>query len=291
MKKLVLAAFISLASLAASAQVTFYGLVREYVDSTKVGSTTVTSMVDDTSRIGMRASENLGNGLTARVRIETGFNANNPINSPPTQYGSRRSTIGLATKNGTVDFGLNTNSFFDTIDANDVFRTDYGSIAGDIHNVRTVRSGDAVFATYAMGPVKASFDRTLTGGNEATTYSASGNLGPVLATVAHFDQGNARSNVVAGQGSYLGAKITLIHSADSDVTGNSNGTTVGAAYKLALLPVTLKTSYGVKTGDVRAFALGAEYAMSKRTSVNVALRNVDAVVDTRQIGVGLSHSF
>ena len=44
MKKILLATVLVAASVAASAQVAVYGLVREYVDNTKVGSVSVTSM-------------------------------------------------------------------------------------------------------------------------------------------------------------------------------------------------------------------------------------------------------
>ncbi len=100
MKKLVLAAFLAVASLAATAQVSVYGLVREYVDNTKVGNTTVTSMVDDTSRIGFKANEALGNGLSARVVVETGFSGNDAALGADTKLGNRQSTVGLASKNG-----------------------------------------------------------------------------------------------------------------------------------------------------------------------------------------------
>lgn len=295
MKKLVLAAFLAVASLAATAQVSVYGLVREYVDNTKVGNTTITSMVDDTSRIGFKSNEALGNGLSARVVVETGFSGNDPALGADTKLGNRQSTVGLASKNGSLDLGRKLNSHFLAITNNDVFDTDYGSIAGDIHNVRTVRSGNAVFLNYNLGPASIAFDRTVTGGNEATSYSGTGKLGPVIATVARFEQGAAKSTVLAAQTAYAGNKLFLSASQDADVLGTTRGTLVGLALPVSGMPLTLKGSYGVKTSDfaakVSAYAVGAEYDLSKRTSVNVALRNVNDTVDTRQLGLGLSHSF
>jgi predicted porin len=295
MKKLVLATILVAASLTASAQVAVYGLVREYVDNTKVGAVSVTSMVDDTSRIGFKATETLGSGLSARVVVETGFSGNDPVTNADTKIGNRQSTIGLATKNGSVDLGRKLNSHFLAITSNDVFDTDYGSIAGDIHNVRTVRSGNAVFLNYNLGPASIAFDRTVTGGTEATSYSGTGKLGPVSATVARFEQGSAKSTVLAAQGAYAGNKLFASTSLDTDVAGTTRGTLVGLALPVSGLPLILKGSYGVKTGDiatrVTAYAVGAEYDLSKRTSVNVAFRNVNDTVDTRQFGLGLSHSF
>jgi len=295
MKKIVIAAALAVASIAASAQVAVYGLVREYVDNTKVGSVSVTSMVDDTSRIGFKANEALGNGVSARVVVETGFTANDPAAGADTKIGNRQSTIGLTSKNGSVDLGRKLNSHFLAITNNDVFDTDYGSIAGDIHNVRTVRSGNAVFLNYNLGPASVAFDRTVTGGTEATSYSGTGTIGPVSATVARFEQGSAKSTVLAAQGAYAGSKLFVSASQDTDVACTTRGTLVGIALPLTGLPVTLKGSYGVKTSDVAAkvtaYAIGAEYDLSKRTSVNVAFRNVDDTATTRQFGLGLSHSF
>ena len=296
MKKILLATVLVAASIAASAQVTVYGLVREYVDNTKVGAVSVTSMVDDTSRIGFKANETLGSGLSARVVVETGFSGNDPVANADTKIGNRQSTIGLASKNGSVDLGRKLNSHFLAITNNDVFDTDYGSIAGDIHNVRTVRSGNAVFLNYNLGPASVAFDRTVTGsGQEAMSYSGTGKLGPVAATVARFEQGDAKSTVLAVQGAYAGNKLFASTSQDTDVAGTTRGTLVGLALPVTGMPVTLKGSYGVKTGDiatrVTAYAVGAEYDLSKRTSVNVAFRNVSDTVDTRQFGLGLSHSF
>lgn len=292
MKKIVIAAALAAASIAASAQVTVYGMVREYVDNTKVGGVSTTQMVDDTSRIGIKASETLGNGLTARIVVETGFAANDPATNADTKLGNRQSTVGLASINGSVDFGRKTNTFFEAIDANDVFTTDYGSIAGDIHSVRTVRSGNAVFVNYTYGPVTVAYDRTASGlGGEATSYSATGKLGPVAANIARFEQGVDKSTVLGVRGSYAGTNLFASTSFDTSIFGDVRGTMVGASRQLTVMPIVLKASYGVKTGDVRAFALGADYALSKRTGVSVAYRNVNDFVDTRQLGLGLTHRF
>lgn len=258
MKKILLATALVAASVAASAQVAVYGLVREYVDNTKVGGVSVTSMVDDTSRIGFKANEALGNGLTARVTVETGFTANDPVGGADTKLGNRQSTIGLASKNGSVDLGRKLTSHFMAITSNDVFDTDYGSIAGDIHNVRSVRSSNAVFLNYNLGPATVAFDRTITGGTEATSYSGSGKVGPVVATVARFEQGDSKSTVLAAQTAYAGNKLFLTSSLDSDVTGASRGTLVGVALPVTGMPVTLRGSYGVKTGNT--FTKVAAYA-------------------------------
>jgi predicted porin len=55
--------------------------------------------------------------------------------------------------------------------------------------------------------------------------------------------------------------------------------------------VTTKVSYGTRSlGDVKAYNLGADYALSKNTAISVAYRNVNSA-DTKQMGVGLTHRF
>jgi len=59
-------------------------------------------------------------------------------------------------------------------------------------------------------------------------------------------------------------------------------------------PITAKASYGKTNTDVKAYALGADYNFSKRTSVGVNYRNVDVAGtanDVKQVGVGVTHRF
>lgn len=292
MKKVVIASIIASASLMATAQVSVYGLVREYVDYTKTNGVNSTKMVNDTSRVGLKAVESIGPGLTVRAVVETGFEASDPAAGPGTVLGDRQSTVGFATQSGSVDFGRKLNSYFTSVTSNDVFDTDYGSLAADIHSVRTVRSGNAVFLNYSLGPVAVALDRTMADVSpEAVSYSVSGKIGQVLTTVARFEQGDTRSTVLAGQTVFKGYGLYASSSVDSFPGGDMRGTLVGASRKLDNYPVLVKASYGVRTGDTRAYALGAEYSLSKRTSLNAGYRMVDSLVDVRQFGIGVSHAF
>jgi predicted porin len=289
MKKIVLATILSVASITASAQVTLYGNLRGLVDNTKVGNQSETSMVSDLSHFGIRANEKLGKGLSARAVVETSIASTDPVSGGDTKLGDRQSTIGLTNRVGSVDIGRAFNSYFLAITNNDAFGTFYGSVAGDVHNVRTVRSGDAVFVNVKVGPANLALDRTFNSAVETTTGSVSGSLGPVTATVAQFKSGSDTSSVFAAQTKMAGAHMF----ASMSESKTNNVTTKGALVGVAL-PVdraTLKASYGQKTGDVSAFSVGADYALSKRTAIVVAYRNVDAPVKVEQIGLGLAHKF
>ena len=292
MKKIALATMLAVVSIAASAQATVYGNLRGFVDNTEVGTVSSTSMVSDSSRFGITALEKLAGGVTARATVETSLAVTNPAGAAASKIGDRQSTVGLASSMGSIDLGRAFNSHFLAITNNDAFGTLYGSIAGDVHNVRTVRSGDAVFVNTTAGPATISLDRTVTAGTETTTYSVAGNMGPVNATVAVFDSGSAKSTVYAGRAKIRNLQMFASHSVDKDSATESSGTLVGAAMAVGNSPVTVKASYGIKSvGNVKAYNVGADYALSKRTAISVAYRNVNATTDTKQMGVGLTTQF
>ena len=291
MKKIVIATMLAAASIVATAQITVSGNLRPFLDNTTVAGSNSNSMKSDSSRIGISASETLGGGLTARAMIETSVAATNPVSGTETKFGDRQTTVGLSSKIGSIDIGRKFNSHFLAITSNDVFGTAYGSIAGDVHNLRTIRSGDAIFVTAGAGNFSGSFDRTVTIGTESTSYSAVGVLGPVLATIAVFESGTVKSTMIAGQTSVLKLKTYVSYSMDKDNAVESTGTLVGASMPISTSPLTAKISYGTKSvGDVKAYNVGADYALSKRTALSVAYRNVTGS-DTKQTGIGVTHQF
>lgn len=304
MKKIVLAAVLATASLAASAQVTLSGKVSEWVDNTKVGSTKTTSLVTEpTSNFAVGASEKLGKDLVARAVVETSLSGNT-IDGSGTQLGDRQMTVGFANKLGSVDLGRNVHSHFLAVTSNDAFSTLYGSVAGDIHNLRGLRMGDAVFVS--VNPVKnvaLSYDRAQ-GGAEAFGFN-----GAVMGTkvsLARYQHGNETSNVFALNRKFGKTTAFYSHSDDKGAV-NSKGDLVGVTHRKG--HVTLKASYGRQTNDlnpfvtgpspkpdtsVKAYALGADYHFSKRTEVGVALKNVDrfgADSDVKTLGLGFTHRF
>lgn len=301
MKNTILATMLALATTAASAQVTVYGRLSEFVDSTKTGTTTVKSLVNDSSRVGIRAEEKLGAGLTARVVVETSVAADDPKTGSATQLGDRQSTVGLASRFGSVDLGRKEHSEYITMKTADPFGgANYASVSPDVINVRDKRIGDGTFLATNVGPVNVSYDRsmyTAPATAEATSWSMAGKLGPVTTAVARFASGVDHTNVVTISGKVAGLELSTIQSKDKtgvvQTTGHFYGVTAPVNNE-----VSVKGSYGTKTGlaagEVKAYNVGVNYAFSKRTSASVAYRSVDAggtANDVKQVGVGLTHSF
>lgn len=292
MKKILVATALVATAMVASAQVSISGKVSEWVDNTKTGNAASATAVatEPTSNIAFTAQEKLGNGLTARAVVETSISGNT-INGTGTQLGDRQRTVGLSNALGSVDLGRNVHSQFVALSSNDAFSTLYGSIAGDVHNLRNLRLDNATFV--AVNPAKGfglNYDRSQDAGN-ATAYSATGTVGPVVATAARFEQGTERSDVL-GARAVFGATTFFYSHSDNRGAVASKGDLVGVAQKVGAY--TVKASYGTTNTNVTAYAVGADYALSKRTDVGIAYRNVDAAGsahDTKQVGVGMTHRF
>ena len=292
MKKIVMATLLATLAGAASAQLSMSGKVSEWMDNTKTGAARSTQMVaEPTSNFAISFGEKLGNGMTARGTVETSLSGNT-ISGSDTRLGDRQGTVGLATNMFSVDVGRNVHSHFLAITTNDVFGTMYGSVAGDVHNFRGLRLGDAVFVSANL--VKGwslAFERTQTAGTEATVVAVSGKIAGVKADVAQFEQGKEKSTVFGLATKVAGMDVSYTHSDDTGAV-KSKGDLFGVSK--AFGAVTAKASYGKTNTDVKAYALGADYALSKRTEVGFAYRNVDrkgTTMDVAQVGVGVTHRF
>lgn len=301
MKNTILATMLALATTAASAQVTVYGRLSEFVDSTKTGTTTVKSLVNDSSRIGFRVEEKLGTGLTARAVVETSIAADDPKTGAATQLGDRQSTVGLAGKFGSVDLGRKEHSEYITMKTADPFGGgNYATIVSDIFNDRSKRISDGAYLGTNIGPVNFTYDRSMytnPATAEATSWSAGTKVGVVTMAVARFESGADYSNVAAVSGQVAGMELSTIQSNEKTGAVETKGQLYGVTMPLNAA-VSVKGSYGIKTGlaagDVKAYNAGVNYAFSKRTSVSIAYRSVDAggtANDVKQVGLGLTHNF
>ena len=295
MKKVLIALTLAVAGVA-SAQVGIYGRVGTYLDNTKTGASTVQGMANDLSHFGIRATENLGGGLTARATYETYIQANSPETST-TAFGDRQSTVGIAHQMGSVDLGRSVHTHFLAVSNNDPFGTLIGSSAADVHNLRGLRFSNAAFTSVNLGNVSASFDRS-TGavGTAADPYAASlvAAVGPAVVTYARYEAGAETSDVLAARAKFGATTVFGIASDNKGATANTNrGQLVGASHNLGG-PVTVKASYGRIENGIKSYNVGAEYAFSKKTYAQVLYRNVEgttAAGDIKQVAGGLVVQF
>ena len=302
MKKSVFAAALAALATSVSAQnVEVYGKMRIYQESDKVGiASAVTKQTNDTSRLGFRGTEDLGNGLRAFFTLETGIGADQPA---ATTMGDRTSLVGISSSVGRIGMGRDKHQVTRVLDAFDPIENAFGTTVGTIHQAHGSRVQNAAFLTitpakdFALHYQNAASE--VDGTKNAQAFGIDGRIGPVSAGVAHYT--NKQSGADKDESTIYGAKFAIdatkttlfgIYSQDTVDGTETTGRTFGVQQKISA-PVTLMASYGEKS-DIKAYAVGASYAMSKRTSLHARYRdeNADAAAsDRRQFGVGIEHNF
>lgn len=299
MKKLILAAALASIAGVASAQqsVSIYGAMNEYVTSTKTGSTTANGLTSDISNIGFKVSENLGNGVTARAQIETYIQANDTTSSS-TYLGDRQSTVGLANKFGSIDLGRNVHSLFIGVASTDPFGALIGSIATDVHTVRSYRISNAVFLTAApVNGLNVSYEKTMSSSTTSTDPYAAGasyQIGNVTLNASRYDDSVLRTatNLYGGSVKFGNTTALASFSRNTDSGVKRNGQMYGVAQQMGA--VTLKASIGKDDAGLSAYNVGASYALSKRTMLDAGYRNVNATgtaSDVKQVFAGVRFAF
>jgi predicted porin len=110
MKKFAMLAALAAISGGAYAQssVTLFGVIDEAARYVKNGDLKIKSLASggiNTSRLGVRGTEDLGDGLKAGFWLETGLNADSGTQSDATRFWNRRSTVSLMGNFGEVRLG------------------------------------------------------------------------------------------------------------------------------------------------------------------------------------------
>jgi len=125
--------------------VTIYGKARSSVNAVDTGTTNLTSISSNSSRLGFKGSEDLGSGLKALFQFETLVNLDDGAGSTSTLFGTaRNSYIGLAGNFGTVITGVYDTPYKDAsrLDLFGDTMADYNTIIGDIGDNDTTNEFD-----------------------------------------------------------------------------------------------------------------------------------------------------
>ncbi|MGF6636641.1 porin [Paraburkholderia sp. 35.1] len=273
---------------------------------------------DGPSLFGIRGVEDLGSGLKAEFRLESGINmANGGFNSSNGNFFGRQAWVGLEGQFGMVKAGLQLSPFFSALYESDPRQfSEFGSglvILGDNVLVTSAFNANAVSYT---SPTLAGFQgqAMLALGGQAGDFSAgrqwSASLkyenGSVMINAAIYD-GNSGGTVqtpfpstVAFEGRTIGAAYTfgsLIIKAsfvNYKVAQSFNSNVYGGGLKYQITPSTDLNGgvwYSTDRNDTANHsvlaAVGTSYHISKRTSVYVqaALVNNHGAMNT---GLSLS---
>lgn len=304
MKKYLLFFIVSLTTLSAHAGqvgVDVYGRVRTVVENKTVNNVTTSAVQSDTSHIGFRVTENLGDGLKVLGVIETSVNSDGPTDTSKS-FGDRVSTVGFSYKEyGRVNIGRDEHALFNTTKKFDFNNTKYGTLYKNIHNLRGTRLSNGVFLHST--PAKNIEVNYQTGFSET---SNSDNIN-VYSLKVNFDQ--FKTNLVATRYEnpntqaysnfygvrfepVKGTKVAVSRSINRDKSTEVVGSVYALEHKVKNIDVLL--SHGKSDTVDSSYSIGARYNLSKRTKVEVHKINFnykDNKKDTNQYGIVIEHNF
>lgn len=310
LNKLALCAFtLTASSLAAAQTVNLYGRVNLSVESQKSNGQTVRVLQDNRSRWGIKASEDLGGGMSASVQLEAGFFADTGKTKDPGSFWNRRSEVDLSGGFGTLRLG---NFFSEAYFATADFVSN--------HNHDTGTSGDAFYAyignnankvayrlpTFAPGlSIEVSDSLKESGSTNtydlAVNYTAGGlNLGLGHEKAGSADQTAVRVFYVMGD---LGIGGYWQHDKNAWGTpGSRTNLRFSTMYTLGAGELHLNVGSAGKVGNLadssaKQWTLGYNHNLSKRTKVYAFYTKVDdgtAKVyggDFSSLALGVRHNF
>ncbi len=268
MKKIALVAALAAISGGAYAQssVTLFGVVDEAARYVKNGSIHQYSLASgglNTSRLGFRGVEDLGDGLKAGFWLESGFNADNGSNSNTSKFFNRRTTISLLGSFGEVRLGRDYTPTYTGYADYDVFG-DNGLAASSKFDIGLGRARDnGAVPTVAAPQTYTSSQGTRT--DNQIAYFLPTNLGGLY----------GRASVAAGEGTagnkYYGGRLGYA-AGPFDVSGSYGQYTVaplngrdkfkvasgGASYDLGVVKLMgYYTQQKFATQKIASYSLGA----------------------------------
>lgn len=319
MKKSLIALAVMAASGAAMAQsnVTLYGIVDLWVGSVKdgLGADSVTAMESgglNGSRWGLKGTEDLGGGLKAVFKIESGFKADTGVgNSGP----NRQSYVGLEGGFGTVTFGNVWTAMDDIVGASN---SGFDSALSASNNVLLVNSeyesnpGNSIkyvspsFGGFSGG-LSYSLDETAGVSQDVVDFSLSYGAGPIAANFAYQVVNDATdTKFTALNGSYDLGMAKLLASYGQKKVGANKTSEYQLGVDVPLSPaMTLSAGYAssddnAAAGDLErtGYGVAVGYSLSKRTTAYAGFRSNKTetaggtkVDEGRVIAAGIRHTF
>lgn len=310
MKKLTLLAALAALAGGAHAQtssVTLFGIVDAAARHVKNGDESISSLASggvNSSRLGVRGTEDLGAGLTAGFWLEHGFNLDSGALSDGTRFWNRRATVSLGGGFGEVRLGRDFTptyqgySDFDPFGDNGVAASSkFDSALGSGRETGTRADNQITYLTpsglgglYARVSVAAGEGtpgRKYTGGrvgwaqgplNVSAAYGQT-EVAPVAGDDrfktmnfgASYDFGVAKAMAYLARSEFVDQKLTTVGIGALVPFGNG---TVRVGYTRANASGTNAAGVDVDDNDADQFALGYLHNLSKRTAVYGTLAHV-----------------
>jgi predicted porin len=228
--------------------------------------------------------------LKAVFQVETGLNSGKEA---ATSIGDRGAFVGIAGGFGTVTLGSSVLSpSFYARAATDVSTTNNYGIATFSGATRLDNSVNYTSPNFGGLTVRASMvQKADNAGNNATDLSVVYANGPLTLAASSSDSGTATGSFI-GAAYDLGMAKVFVSSVDTDIAATSYAadkyTNIGVSAPVGAL--TLQADYRqAKNADVNTYALSAQYALSKRSSLTAFTSKADNA--DAKVGFGIRHNF
>jgi predicted porin len=318
---LAIAAAISAPAFADTSNVTVYGVADVSFDSIKTGTstagaagTTINGVSSNTSRLGLKGSEDLGDALSAIWQIETVINiGSNSTNAGAPALGGRNTFAGLSSKDmGTVVLGKHDTPYKISTRKFDLF--------GDgIADNRSIMGGNTASATGQNLLTKATAGASFDGRQDQVIAYISPKLGDMFTgAIAYVNltpganlsaSAKASATSLAGMfdiaGGFYGSLAYEVHDFAAVTTGaktKEKATKLGLAYTMDAINVNFayeKTSDNLGVATANLYGHNAYYLSGKYSFGNDAVKlaytkagNIANVANTdaKQFSLGYDHN-
>jgi predicted porin len=313
-KTLIVAAVSALAAGSALAQssVTIYGRFNTTAESVDAGGVKTKQLVNNSSRIGFKGTEDLGGGLKAGFQLEHGFNAD--TGTTGSSFWGRQSEVNLGGAFGTVRMGnFTSEAYFATADYISMHNHDTGNSSDMLYayvgrntNKIAYRLPELAKGMSLEGAVSAG-----EGGGRVRSYDLAWNYALGALQLGAGYEKNDTAKQFAIRGLYEMGPLVLGAYVQKDTDGYGKGfgnrTTLrfSGAYNVGASEFHLNVGSAGKYSKVtdskaRQFTLGYNYNLSKRTKVygyytktdnNKLIYGPTAKGDFSSIAAGIRHNF
>lgn len=302
---------------AATSNVDVYGLMNIAIEDTDATNVTP-GVISNTSRVGLKGSEDLGGGLKAVWQIESGLDGNGTAIGATT-IGGRNTFIGLSGGFGTVVAGrhdtpykLGTgplDPFADTIADYNLGRLNGVQLLLNAHDARSPQALAYISPTWSGFHFAAAvvmtneFTATNNDSIDATSLTGVYANGPLFGSLSYQSVADAVALGADSDAWKLGlgytfgdAKVGFIYeTVNADTTAQDRKSwQINGTYNMG--PMALKATYGkvsdvdfgtTANADQKMWALGMDYNLSKRTTAYVVYGNGDSDANAAVAAVGI----
>jgi predicted porin len=261
----------------------FYGKVNVSFQSTNEGDESITEVVSNASRLGVKGKIELNHGLQGIYQAEYQTAVDDGDNSGST-FSQRNIFAGIKGSFGQVKIGM-----FDTPLKKAQKKVDlFNDYDGDIKSVISASDKRTKNTTQYNTPKMAGLVATVAnissevdGGKDGLSSSLTFSKDKFYAAAAYDSDVRAEDvNVIRLVAQYSIADITLgalWESEDGDASSENDGWIASAAYK-ATSDITLKAQYGqsdIVKDEAKTYSLGADYKLAKNAKVFAFVTNED----------------